>query len=90
MVVQTDSSIVGRELQPGTLNRSLCFPLRTDIKQTLSALMSHQISVVGRKSNALAHELGALARNSGDYLMIANVPSSLCQLMISDYKHTSE
>lgn len=55
-----------------------------DIQSVLKAFVSFIISVVGRGCNALAHDIAATARSSGDLKMTADVPAGLRPLMHSE------
>ena len=55
-----------------------------DVKEKLSLFSCSGISIVSRSKNKLAHELAAVARRSGDFIMVADVPVDAKHVMRDD------
>lgn len=90
VVVETDNTTVGKELQAGSTNRSNCFSLLADIKMMLLNFSSCEINIiVGRNCNSVAHELAAEARRNGNLTLIGRVPDTLQQVCLLDCNPTS-
>lgn len=90
LVLETDCTNLGKDLQQSASNRSACFPVIADIREALKLFSEVQVRVVGRNCNSLAHGLAKVAKTSGDQLLIAWVPSSLNQLMVNECTTTTE
>ncbi|VAH12568.1 unnamed protein product [Triticum turgidum subsp. durum] len=74
VILETDCMCFGRELQGGMQSRSAYCATLADVKEKLSLFSCSGISIVSRSKNKLAHELAAVARRSGDFIMVADVP----------------
>lgn len=84
IIIETDCAMIAKELRMDSPNRSECFPVISDIKNTAMLFKSVGINAVKRCRNSLAHELAAYSRREGDRLIIANVLEGLRQLMLSE------
>lgn len=74
VILETDCMCIGQELQAGMQSRSAHWATLADVREKLSLFSSSGISIISRSKNKLAHELAAIARRSGDFSMIADVP----------------
>jgi hypothetical protein len=83
-VLELDSAVVARDLKLDVPNLTVSYSVIGDVRAALGNFSSHSISVVNRKYNRLAHELATIARSQGDQHLIADLPSSLHPLMISE------
>ena len=88
IILETDNASVGRELKSTTVGISKCYPILTDIRQTLELFADYQISVVGRKLNKLAHELAFLARTEGNQALAGSVPENLKDMFLAECNPT--
>lgn len=74
LILETDNASLGRGLQSKQTCRPSYHAVLTDAKKLLSAFSSSEISVVTRAKNKMAHELAAIAKRTGDFSMLADVP----------------
>lgn len=61
-----------------------------DIRHNLNLFESSVVKVISRNKNHLAHELAAMARSTGNQVLLERVPDNLTQLMYSDCNPTRE
>ncbi|XP_073359625.1 uncharacterized protein [Aegilops tauschii subsp. strangulata] len=84
VIVETDNQIIANELLALKPTRSPHYGLITYIKKCMAAFSDCSVQYVKRSRNTLAYGLAALTRSIGEQVWIANVPSSLRSLMISE------
>ncbi|KAE8769368.1 serine threonine-protein kinase endoribonuclease ire-1 [Hordeum vulgare] len=80
--LETDCKSLPVELSDSRPSRVITYGLILDIKSSLAAFEGHKVNHVPRDYNALAHELAADARHTGDQRLIDTVPARLKELMI--------
>uniref|UniRef100_A0A452Y732 RNase H type-1 domain-containing protein n=1 Tax=Aegilops tauschii subsp. strangulata TaxID=200361 RepID=A0A452Y732_AEGTS len=84
LIIETDNKMVANELGQARSNRSRCFWVVCEIKNTSRVFSSVRAKAIIREQNCLAHELAAKARWHEDSLIIADVPEELRSLMLSE------
>ena len=84
LIIETDNKMIANELGQVRSNRSECFWVVSEIKNTSRIFSSVQDKAIKREQNCLAHELAARARRHEDSLIIADVPEELRSLMLSE------
>jgi hypothetical protein len=88
--LEMDNQSITAELSAQYPSRSPCYGLIMDIKNAMTAFSACSVRCVKRQNNSLAHSLAALTRSTGDKVMIADVPQSLRNLMLSECSAPSE
>ena len=84
VIIETDNQLIANELLETRPTCSPNYGLIMDIKNSMAAFSACSVQCVKRSRNTLAHGLAALTRSSGEQVLIANVPSSLRHLMLSE------
>ena len=84
VLLESDCKSLIDEIREDSQNRSPCYGLVNDLKATLAIFAEHQIVHVPRLCNSLAHELAVEARSTGDQVLLAEVPSRIRKILISE------
>lgn len=87
LCIETDCATVASILKSTAENQSALFPLIADARALMNSFKEVSVSTVKRSRNKLAHELAALARRSGDFTCVANVPHALRKVLAEDCNH---